>query len=112
MRSLLLKIIGSTLGFWLAAELIPGVTLVGGGKALVLTGLALGLANFFLKPILAIVSFPLKILTFGLFGLVLNVLMVWLIDFLLPELTLSGLTALLGTTFFVWLANSLVQKWI
>jgi len=71
-------------------------------ETLLLAGLTLGLANFFIKPILKIITVPIRFLTFGLFGLLINVGMVLGVDIFFPELTIKGITPLLWTTLIVW----------
>ena len=59
----------SGLAVFLAARLLPGVTVAGYGTAL-LVAVALGFANAVLRPILIILTLPLNILTLGLFTFV------------------------------------------
>ncbi len=72
-----------------ASSLLPGISWGGAhygfGDAdpyasLVLTGLALGIVNAVIRPILVIVSFPITCLTVGLFLLVINALMLLLVS--------------------------------
>ena len=62
---------------WVAAELIDGIHLEG-WQSIVVVALILGLLNALVKPILLVLSFPLTILTLGLFVLVLNAAMLGL----------------------------------
>lgn len=48
--------------------------------SLALTGLALGVVNAVVRPILVMVSLPITCLTLGLFILVINALMLWLVS--------------------------------
>ena len=82
----------SFLGFVFAAE----------WQILVLVGGVLGVVNFFIKPILKIVTLPLRVLTFGLFGLVINMLMIWLVDIFFLEFTIQGVVPLFWLTLVVW----------
>ena len=102
MKNLLIKIFSGILGLWLAAQFVPGVEFIGTWKILILAGAMLGLANFFIKPILKSITLPLRILTLGLFGLIINVAMVWLIDIFFTELVIVGLIPLLWTTLIIW----------
>jgi putative membrane protein len=52
--------------------------------------LAMGFANTFIKPILKLISFPITILTLGLFLLVINVLMVYLVAYFVKGFTVHG----------------------
>src|SRR5690606_16063806 len=74
----------SGLAVLLTAYLLPGVHVENYGYAL-LVALLLSLANMFIKPILVILTIPVTILTFGLFLLVINVLIVLLVDAIVPS---------------------------
>ncbi|MEP6693069.1 MAG: phage holin family protein [Chloroflexota bacterium] len=57
-----------------------GMGEVGRYLSLILTGLALGVVNAIVKPILVMVSMPITCLTLGLFILVINALMLLLVS--------------------------------
>jgi len=81
MSNLLYHILVGILGIWLATGL-PDIHFTGPLQSLALAGFALGVINFAVKPILDILTFPLKVLTFGLFSLFLNIGILWAIDVL------------------------------
>lgn len=108
-RKLILQIIVGILGIWLATELVAGVVFTGPIKTLLIAGLILGLINFFIKPILNLITLPLRILTFGLFSLVINVGIVWLIEILFP-LDIAGLYPLFWTTIIVWALSLIASR--
>lgn len=114
MRSLLGCIVAGCLGLALAVLLLPGVEIEGNLsqsiKILLLAGIVLGLVNFFIKPLINIITFPLRLITFGLFGLAINMAVVWGIDVLLPKLVINGILPLLETSLLVWLADLLAPK--
>ena len=56
----------------------------------IIVALAMGFANTFLKPILQLISFPITILTLGLFLLVINVLVVYIVDYFVQGFTVRG----------------------
>jgi putative membrane protein len=86
MISLLLRIIVNAAAIFAAVQLLPG--LHWNGTFLQLAGVALvfGVINGFLKPILSILTCPLQFLTLGLFGLVLNGLLLMLTAYLSQQL--------------------------
>lgn len=77
-RILSLRWLISTLAIFAAVQLVPGITFVGPGWELGLIAMIFGLINLALRPLLTILTCPLVILTLGLFGLVINALMLWL----------------------------------
>jgi len=111
MQRLLITIVSGILGLWLASLFIPGVEFIGQWKNLLLAGLCLGLINFFIKPVLKFITSPLRILTFGLFGLVINMGIIWIVDILFKELIITGFIPLLWTTLLLW-GLSIVLPWI
>lgn len=109
---LFLEILAGILGIFLAQRYVSGVEFAGNWQILVLAGIILGLINFFIKPILKVITLPLRILTFGLFGLVINMLMVWLVDLIFPELIIQGITPLFWTSLIVWGLSFILIKWL
>ena len=77
MGSLLIKIIAGILGLWLAVRFVPDVEFTGTLQSLAIAGAALGIINALIKPLLRMITLPLRIITLGLFGLVINLAIVW-----------------------------------
>jgi putative membrane protein len=76
------------------SRILPGFHVDGWGPAL-LAALVLGVANTLLKPVLFILTLPLTILTLGFFLLILNALMLWFTDLVVPGFRVSGFGSLL-----------------
>ncbi|MEK7503499.1 MAG: phage holin family protein [Patescibacteria group bacterium] len=102
MKNFLVKIVSGVLGLWIAVNFVPGVDFTGSLKSLAIAGVLLGLVNFFVKPVLKIVTLPIRMLTLGLFSLVINMAMVWAIDIFYPELVIAGILPLFWTTLVIW----------
>ena len=88
MRFLIRWIVNAAAVF-LAANLVPGISVSGFGAALV-AGLILGFVNAIIKPILIILTLPFTIVTLGLFIFVVNAICLALVAWLVPGLTISG----------------------
>lgn len=87
MRNLLIRLIINTVALWVVGSLYGGVRFDPGsglGDYLV-AGLVLGLVNTFIRPVLLVLTLPINFLTLGLFTLVVNALVLWIV---------AGLTAL------------------
>jgi putative membrane protein len=67
--------------------------------------LVLGLANAFLKPILALLTLPLIIITFGLAYFALNILMLALAEWIAPDFSIDGFWTYVGAVIVIWLVN-------
>ncbi len=74
-RTLILRWLINTLAIFVAVLLVPGITFTGPGWQLGLVALVFGLVNVALRPLLMLLTCPLVILTLGLFGLVINALL-------------------------------------
>ncbi len=80
----------SALCLLLVAHFVPGFVVRGFGSAL-LAAIVIGLVNGTVGLFLKIITFPLTILTFGIFWLVINALMLLLASAIVPGFILSGL---------------------
>ena len=102
--TILLRILLNGLGLWAAAQLLPGVHYQGDLWYLLVAGFVLGCVNVLVRPLITLLSLPLLLVTFGLFYLVLNGFLFWLVDQLLDGLaTESFLWAIAGGLFLaVW----------
>jgi len=78
---------------WVLAAVLPGVRIRTFGTA-VLVALVYGLLNYFLFWLIALIAFIPMLLSFGLFGLVINAFLLWLTDRLIDDFEISsfGLT--------------------
>ena len=63
---------------WAATRLVPGISYDGNWQMLFVVAIVFGVVNISVRPLLKVLTFPLLILTLGLFTFVLNALMLWL----------------------------------
>lgn len=116
------QIIAGIAGLWLAILFVPGIglrvlpdssffgfPLTKNWQVIVLLGIILGLLNFFIKPILKTITLPLRILTIGLFGIIINIVIIWAVDLLFKEITIPWFLPLLWTTLIVWALSILLS---
>ena len=92
MTKLLIRLLANALGLYVAARIVPGISV--GENWLVVLGVALvfGLVNALIGPLLKLLTCPLIILTLGLFTLVVNAVLL---------LLTSGLSRAVGLSFTV-----------
>ena len=86
------RILIAAAGLWLAARIVPGVT-ADGWTTLLIAGLLLGVVNAIVRPVVTVLTFPLTLLTLGLFVLVVNAAMIGLVAWFLDGLAVNGLWA-------------------
>lgn len=77
------------LAILLAAYILPGVQVEHYGYAL-LVAFGLSAANMLVKPLLVILTIPLTLVTFGLFLLVINALIILIVDAVVPGFNVDG----------------------
>ena len=90
--SFLARLLINAAALWVATLFVPGVTYTGSVLPFLGVALVFGIVNAIIRPVAKILTFPLIILTLGLFALVVNGLMLWLT---------STLSAALGLGFHV-----------
>lgn len=109
----LLQIALNGVALLIAAKLVPGIHYEGSILYLLLAGLVLGLVNLIVKPIVSFFSFPLILLTLGLFYLVINGLVLYVADFFLAGLQVDGcMPAILGgfvIALFNWVTRAFTK---
>ena len=102
----IIRVVVYTLALLLAAHVVPGISLSGLTSAVV-AGLVLGIINAVVRPILVVLTFPITLLTLGLFLLVLNAFCLWLVPVFVAGFHVTGF----GPAFWGALLVSVVS-WI
>ena len=106
---LIIRILISAVAVYVASLFIPGISVSGGAGTYLIVAVVLGLLNAFVKPILTILTIPITVITLGLFLLVINVLMVYLADYLIPNFAVNGFIAALLFSIVVSVVTSLID---
>ncbi len=93
---LLISLLLNTLALIITAYIVPGFEVANFQSAL-LAAIVLGVINTFIKPVLVFLTFPLTIVTLGLFIFVVNAIVLFMTSFFVSGLTINGwLPAILG----------------
>ena len=99
----------NALALWIANAIFDSVR-IHGFWAYFIGALVLGIANTILKPILAILTLPLIIVTLGFFYLVINIAMVALAEWIAPNFSIDGFWSYVGTVVVIWAVNWLAHQ--
>src|SRR6266487_3609957 len=78
---------------------------INGWWSFLIGGIVLTLGNAILKPILAILTLPLIVVTFGLAYFAINVAMLALAEWVAPHFSIDGFWTYIGATIVVWFVN-------
>ena len=89
---------------WIANALWDSVS-IQGWAAYLIGSAVLGVANAIVKPLLAILTLPLIIVTLGFFYLLINIAMVALAEWIAPNFSIDGFWTYVGTVIVVWAVN-------
>jgi putative membrane protein len=96
---------------WVASHLFKGLRF-GSTSALVVSALLLGLANAVVRPLLVVLTLPLTVLTFGLFLLVINALMLMLVAKLVDGFKIEGFWTAFWASLFISLLSLVLGAFV
>ena len=97
----------TTLALWLTSFIFHGISF-SSKKSLLISALLLGFVNAVIRPVVIILTIPLTLITFGLFLLVINAVMMMLVSVLVPGFRISGF----WTAFFASIVVTLISIFV
>ena len=93
---LLIRLVINALAFWLIAKYVPGFHMAGMWTPLI-AAVIFGIVNAIVRPIVLLITLPLTVVTLGLFIIIVNALMFWLVTWITPNFKVDGFgPALIG----------------
>lgn len=102
---LLVSWLTNVLAIYVASLVFNGIFYGGELWVLLVAGLVFGLVNAVVRPIVILLTLPAVILTLGLALFLINALMLWLTDLIVPPFEAQGFWTLLGGAFLIWAVN-------
>jgi putative membrane protein len=100
----------TALAVWITSRVVPGFY-VNGASAALIAAVVIGLVNATIGLFLKIVTFPLTILTFGLFWFVINAIMLELASAFVPGFHITTFGAAFIGAIVLTVVNTLL-KWL
>jgi putative membrane protein len=111
MIGFVLRLAAGALGLLLASHFVPGIR-IHGFETLILAALLLGIVNAIVRPVVIFLTLPLTLATLGLFLLVINAAMLWLVSAFLHGFEVHGFWAAIGGAIFTgvvsWFASGFI----
>ena len=104
------RIIINAIAVYAAVRLVEGIDLVINFQNLVMAGLLLGIINTFIKPVITLLSLPFVLLTFGLFTVIINVGLLFLMAYLIPSFEIANFWSGLLGVLIISLVNYFLSK--
>jgi putative membrane protein len=111
MNGILLRILITILGLWLASAIVPGVGIDGAGN-FIIAAILLGVINSIIRPIALLLTLPLTLLTLGLFIFVINAAMFGLVASMLDGFTVAGFWSAIFGSIVVSITSTLSSWYI
>jgi putative membrane protein len=89
MTGFILRAVISAIGLWVASRWVDGLS-IDDAPTLLLAGALLGVVNALVRPLAIVLTFPITLVTLGLFLLVVNAGMLALVAWVLPGFSVAG----------------------
>ncbi len=93
-------------------HIFVGISVPGGWVAALIAAIILWVINLAVKPVLGILTLPINIVTLGIFGIVLNAVLFWLVGYLVAGFDVTTfLGAVIGsivTNIIIWVLDALL----
>jgi putative membrane protein len=112
----IIRLLVNAAALWVATRIVPGVTYEGALLPFLGVALVFGIVNAFIRPITKLLTFPIIIVTLGIFIFVINGLMLWLTSSLSSSLGLglhvSGFWAAVFGAFVVSVVSTMLSMFV
>lgn len=108
MRALLLRWLFNAIAIYLTTRIIPGVHIPDFTSAII-AALVLGIVNAFIRPVVLLLTLPINVVTLGLFALVVNTLMLYIVAAVVPSLVISSFWAALVGAVLIAMISTLLS---
>jgi putative membrane protein len=102
---IIIRLLANILGLYLANLWVPGFAVMGNWQGYIIAGIVLGLLNLIVRPLLKIITFPIILISLGLFMIVINALILWLAAQLTGYIVIESYYALIWATLLVATVN-------
>jgi putative membrane protein len=108
-RDFAFRFVGNLAALWVASLIFDEFSYGDQFGVLLLAAVVFTIVNWFVKPVLSIVSIPFIIVTFGIAYFVINMLMLVLTDAVVGDFEVGGFWTVVGATIVVWFVNVVVS---
>lgn len=106
----LFRFIAVAVAVYLTVNLVPGIVISGGWITTLLVAFVWSVIISVIRPVLQILALPITVVTLGLFSFVLNALLFWGMEFVVPGFDVTGFVPALLGSIVLSLIAWLIQK--
>lgn len=108
-RGFLLRWLVNFLGLWAAATLLSGINYQDKLPVLIVASLIFSIVNALVRPLIVLLSLPVIVLTLGLFTLIINTFMLYLVTIFYRSFQVNSLWSGLLAVIIIWIVNYLLD---
>lgn len=108
-RRLVYSWLCNIVALWAAEELISGIHFTGNFGTIVLAALVFAAVNLLVKPIVTLLALPLVIVTLGIVLFLINILMLYITDWIVSGFKIDDFWAAVWATIVIGLVNWILQ---
>lgn len=108
-KTFILRWLVNFLGLWAAATLVSGIDYNGRLRVLIWAALIFSIVNAVVRPLIVVLTLPVIAVTLGLFTLVINAFMLYMVTFLYPKFTITSVRSAIMAVVIIWGVNYLVD---
>jgi putative membrane protein len=110
MKSILIRLLGLAVGLWVTDLVLEGISLSEEPLQIIGVAVIFGLVNAIIKPIVKVLTFPITIITLGLWHLVINAGLFLFVDYLSESLTIESFWWALGGSLIMAAISAVFDK--
>lgn len=96
-KKIVLGIALNGLALYIVTLFLTDIQYTGGVKFFIIGGLTIGILNTFVKPLMKLLSFPMLLMTVGLFSIVINAIIFWLTTKVVNGINLPDVSVVVGS---------------
>jgi len=101
-------ILGNALAIMVADRIVPGFGFHGHFIDLLIASAVLGVINSFIRPIVKFLTFPIIILTLGIFSIIINISLLMFAAAILPNISIDRFWSAFWAVIVISLVNNLI----
>jgi putative membrane protein len=109
MKQFLLRWMVNFFGLWTAATLLDGIHYQEHLRVLVWAALIFSIVNALIRPLIILLTLPAIVITLGLFTLVINTFMLYLVTLFYHRFQIASFWSGLAAVIIIWLVNYLLN---
>jgi putative membrane protein len=109
MLNLLIRLVINAAALWLASYIVDGFEVTGTVINLIVVAIIFGLVNAIIRPIVKLLTLPINIVTLGLFTIVINVFMLYIVSWLSANVNIDGLWAALLASLVISIVSTILS---